>query len=125
MVIAIYNIFDFDTMLIPVNPAECRHKNFIDELVPIAHKKGIGIIGMKVYLRGFALKVPEVTTLGPFFRFALSQAVSTAVIGCDSLEQLEENLGFAASFSAMSADEMHALEDLISPYARELMYYKS
>jgi len=118
-------LFDFDTVLIPVNPAECQYKNFVAELAPLANKKGLGIIGMKVYLRGFALKVPEVTTLEPFFRFALSQTLSTVVIGCDTLEQVEENVKFAASFSPMSTDEMQSLENVVSPYARELMYYKS
>jgi len=117
-------LFDFDTVLIPVNPAECQYKNFLTEVIPLAHKKGMGIIGMKVYFRGFAAKVPDVTTLEPFFRFALSQTLTTAVIGCDTLKQLEENAKFAASFIPMSSDEMQDLEEMVAPYARELMYYK-
>ena len=34
----------------------------------------------------------------PLFRFALSQPITTAVIGCDDVEQLEENVKLAGSF---------------------------
>jgi aryl-alcohol dehydrogenase-like predicted oxidoreductase len=60
----------------------------------------------------------------PFFRFALSQAVTLAVIGADTVEQLEENATFARRYGAMTPDEQEALVQAVSPYARELMYYK-
>jgi len=117
--------FDFDTVLLPVNPAEPAHKSFIDGVVPLAMEKKMGIIGMKTYFRGFAKRVPGFEGMEPFFRFALSQPVSTAVIGCDNIRQLGENVRFAESFQPMSKKEMMALIEHISPYAKELMYYKS
>ncbi len=117
-------IYDFDTVLIPVNPAEPDYQSFIEEIIPLANKKTMGVIAMKVYFRGFAEKLPGYGTLEPFFRFALSHPVTTTVIGCDTLEQLEENAHFAMNFSPMSDKEMHDLIDAISPYARRLMYYK-
>jgi len=116
--------FDFDTVLIPVNPAEPAYKSFINEVIPIAHRKGMGVVGMKTYFRGLAQKIPGFATLEPFFRFALSNPVATAVIGCDSIRQLEENVGFARAFNAMSREEMQRVIDAVSPYARRLMYYK-
>jgi predicted aldo/keto reductase-like oxidoreductase len=85
----------------------------------------MGIIGMKVYFRGFAKRVPGFEGMAPFFRFALSQPVTTAVIGCDNIQQMEENISFAASFRPMSDQEMAGLIEHISPYAKKLMYYKS
>lgn len=116
--------FDFDTVLIPVNPAEPGYKDFLEEIIPLANKKGMGIIGMKVYFRGFARELPGVTTMEPFFRFSLSQPITTAVIGCDNIQQLEENVNFARSFSPMTDREIQGRIDIISPYARRLMYYK-
>ena len=116
--------FDFDTVLIPVNPAEPAYKSFINEVIPIAHRKGMGVVGMKTYFRGLAQKIPGFATLEPFFRFALSNPVATAVIGCDSIRQLEENVGFARAFNAMSREEMQRVIDAVSSYARRLMYYK-
>ena len=116
--------FDFDTVLIPVNPAEPFHKSYLEHVIPLAREKQMGIVAMKVYFRGFAAKLPWFTGMEPFFRFALSQGVSTSVIGCDDIRQLEENAALAASFKPMSEDEKQGLIDRIEPYARQLMYYK-
>ena len=116
--------FNFDTVLLPINPAEPHYQSFIDSVLPLARKKKMGIIAMKVYWRGFATKLPRVSSLEPFLRFALSHPVSTAVIGCDTIKQLEENVRFAASFKPMSGKEMEALVTSVTPYARRLMYYK-
>ena len=111
-------------MLIPVNPAEPAYESFIDEVIPLAVKKGMGIVAMKVYLRGFAVELPGYTTMEPFYRFALSQPVTTAVIGCDTVQQLEENVRFAQSFSSMPEKKQAAFIDSIASHARKLMYYK-
>jgi predicted aldo/keto reductase-like oxidoreductase len=116
--------FDFDTVLLPVNPAEPTYKSFIDEILPLANERDMGIIAMKVYCRGYAEKIPGYTDMEPFYRFALSHPVTTAVIGCDDLQQLEENVGFAQSFKSMGDKEMRDLKDLVAPHARQLMYYK-
>ena len=116
--------FDFDTVLIPINPAEVADRGFADLVIPVALERGMGIVAMKTYFRGMAAKIPGYGSMEPFFRFALSQPVSTAVIGCDSVEQLEENVGFATSFTPMSGDEAEALVQFVAPYARQLMYYK-
>jgi aryl-alcohol dehydrogenase-like predicted oxidoreductase len=116
--------FDFDTVLIPVNPAEPAYKSYLTEVIPSAKKKGMGIVGMKVYFRGFADKLPWFETMEPLFRFALSQPITTAVIGCDDVEQLEENVKLAGSFSPMTEKETQDLIGNVSSYARELMYYK-
>jgi len=118
------DLFDFDTVLVPINPAEREYNSFINGVIPLALEKGMGIIGMKVYFRGFAARLPEFKGIEPFYRFALSQPISTAVIGCDNISQLEENVGFATSFIPMTGDEQQALMDDISPFARQLMYYK-
>lgn len=115
---------DFDTILLPVNPAEPSYKSFLAHVLPFAMKKEMGIIGMKVYLRGLAAKLPGVDTLEPFFRFALSQQITTAVIGCDTVPQLEENVRFAARFAPLSPDTLSALIQQVDPFAREIMYYK-
>lgn len=117
-------LFDFDTVLLPVNAAEPSYKSFLQEVVPAANDKQMGIIGMKVYFRGFAAKLPSYSTMEPFLGFALSQAITTAVIGCDSIAQLEENIAFASSFSRMSDAEIQSVTDSVAPYARSLMYYK-
>jgi predicted aldo/keto reductase-like oxidoreductase len=116
--------FNFDTVLLPINPAEPHYQSFIETVLPLARKKKMGIIAMKVYLRGFATKIPRVSSLEPFLRFALSHPISTAVIGCDNIKQLEENVRFASSFKPMTVKEKEALVTSVAPYAKRLMYYK-
>jgi aryl-alcohol dehydrogenase-like predicted oxidoreductase len=116
--------FPFDTVLLPVNPAEPAHQNFIEEVIPLAREREMGIVGMKVYLRGLAARLPGCSGMAPFLRFALSQPVSTIVIGCDDLLQMEENVRFARSFAPMSKEEQEELVFRVAPFARQLMYYK-
>jgi aryl-alcohol dehydrogenase-like predicted oxidoreductase len=117
------SLFDFDTVLLPVNPAEPHYNSFLDEVVPFAGQKGMGIIGMKVFFRGFAAKIPWFQSMEPFLHFALSQPVTTVVIGCDSIPQLEENVTFV-KFNPMPREKMKDLIEKVKPFSRQLMYYK-
>lgn len=116
--------FDFDTVLMPVNPAEPSYKSFLEEVMPLAVKQDMGVIGMKIYIHGFTSKLSFYTSMESFFRYALSQPLATVVIGCDSIEQLEENVYFARSFKPMDWEEQDGFVEAIAPFARELMYYK-
>jgi predicted aldo/keto reductase-like oxidoreductase len=117
-------MFDFDTVLMPVNPAEPLYHSFIDITLPEAVNRQMGVIGMKVYFRGLARQIPWYDSMSPFFRFALSHPLSTAVVGCDSLEHIEDNVRIASAFQPMTDDEKYSLVQSIQPLARNLMYYK-
>lgn len=116
--------FDFDTVLMPVNPAEQGGNGFLTEVLPLARQRGMGIVGMKVYFRGFAAELPWYTGMEPFLRFALSQPVTNIVIGCDDIAQLEENVRMAEDLEPMTAQEQQKLIRDTAPFARRLMYYK-
>lgn len=111
--------FDFDTVLVPVNPAEPFHRCFLDEVVPVASAKDTAIMGMKVYMRG-QLQAPKRLLLS----YALTQPISVAVVGCDNVEQLTENAEAASEFQPLKVKEMQRFGQMIEPYARQLMYYK-
>jgi aryl-alcohol dehydrogenase-like predicted oxidoreductase len=57
--------FDFDTVLLPVNPAEPAGRDFIEGVIPLAVNKGMGIVGMKVYIRGLTARVPSFKSMEP------------------------------------------------------------
>jgi len=116
--------FDFDTVLMPINPAEQKYKSFMENVLPLARQKNMGIIGMKVYLRGYASGLAWYTSMEPFLRFALSQPITNIVIGCDDIAQLEQNVEFAGSFEPMTQEQQQDLIRNVSPFARQLMYYK-
>jgi predicted aldo/keto reductase-like oxidoreductase len=108
----------------PVNPAEPAHGSFIEHVLPLAVERQMGIVGMKVYLRGLAAHIPGHKSMEPYLRFAVSQSVSTVVIGCDDLRQMEENVRFATDFIPMVVEEQQELILHVAPLARQLMYYK-
>lgn len=112
-------IFDFDTVLIPVNPAEPHYKCFLDEVVPVASMKDVGIVGMKTYMK-MMFEAPRKV----LFCYALTQPIATAVIGMDSVAQLKENVEIARNFTNMRYNEVKRVTDFIAPYARDLMFYK-
>jgi len=111
--------FDFDTVLIPVNPAEPHYKCFLEEIVPIAGAKDTGVMGMKLYLRG-NWNAP----MKLLFCYALSQPISIGVIGCDTPDQVKENAYIASNFMSLKYKEVQRLNQIVAPYARDLMFYK-
>ena len=118
------DLFPFDTVLIPINPAEPHYWSFMDEVLPKAQEKGMGILGMKTLSRGVSIKIFGAESTEHFLRFALTQPVSTVVVGCDNIEQLEMNAKIARSFHPMTKKEQGIFLERTRPYARELMYYK-
>jgi predicted aldo/keto reductase-like oxidoreductase len=118
------DLFPFDTVLMPVNPAEPHYWSFLHEVLPKAQEKGMGILGMKTLSRGVCIKIFGVESVENFLRFAMTQPISTAVVGCETIEQLEMNVRIAQSFQPMPQKDQDILLNRVKSYARELMYYK-
>jgi aryl-alcohol dehydrogenase-like predicted oxidoreductase len=118
-----FDLYDFDTVLMPVNPAEPTWASFPETVLPEAESRGMGIVGMKVLCRGFGLQLPGLQSPAPWVRYALGQGLSTMVIGCDDPLQLEQNIA-ACREQPMTASESKKLESAVAPWARKLMYYK-
>jgi predicted aldo/keto reductase-like oxidoreductase len=118
------DLFPFDTVLMPVNPAEPHYWSFLHEVLPKAQEKGMGILGMKTLSRGVCIKIFGAESVENFLRFAMTQPISTAVVGCETIEQLEMNVRIAQSFQPMPKKDQDILLSRVKSYARELMYYK-
>lgn len=122
---AALSLYHFDTVLLPVNPAEPHHLSFLP-LAAAAQARGLGVIGMKVLCRGQLPRMaeePEALTR-ELLAYALSQAVSLVVVGADSPAQVRGLAAAARNFTAMTQDEMRRLEKAVAPFARQLLYYK-
>jgi len=119
------DLYDFDTVLLPVNPAEPQDRSFLP-LAAEARERGLGVIGMKVLCRGLLPRMAEEAGKLTFelVAYALSQAVSLVVIGCDTPGQVKALAHAAANFTPMTKEEQKALEDAVAPFAQRLMYYK-
>jgi predicted aldo/keto reductase-like oxidoreductase len=118
------DLFPFDVVLMPVNPAEPHYWSFLGEVLPKALDKGMGILGMKTLSRGVSVKIFGSETVEMFLRFAMTQTISAAVVGCETIEQLEMNVRLAQSFQPMDQKDQNVLINKVKSYAREMMYYK-
>ena len=120
----ILQLFSFDVVLMPVNAAEPHYWSFFTDAMRIAQEKGMGVLGMKTLSRGVCPKLLGEEGVEDFLRFAMSQPIAAAVVGCDTMEQLEMNVRIARAFEPMSERDQELLTMKVTSYARELMYYK-
>lgn len=116
--------FDFDTILMALNPADVHHLPFTEELLPLAVRKGMGVIGMKIPARGRIFREGGITSMREAMSYVLTLPVSTVIVGCDTVEQLEENVLIAASFKPLDEKEMARLERLTADYASDAAFFK-
>jgi predicted aldo/keto reductase-like oxidoreductase len=116
---------DIDVVMVAINPGDTR---FLAELVPLCRERGIGVLAMKVMARGMLVR-PDgtgVQTAEQALRFALScPGVGGAVVGFSYPEEIEELAPLCEDFEPMSGPEMRDLVDGTTPYAQELMFYRS
>lgn len=116
--------FPFDTILMALNPADKHHLPFISTVLPLANKKGMGVIGMKIPARGRIFRPDGINGIKGPMTYVLSLPVSTVIIGCDNVKQLEENVQIATAFKPLPKEEMARLESLTSTYVSEASWFK-
>jgi aryl-alcohol dehydrogenase-like predicted oxidoreductase len=112
-------MYDWDTLMCFVNPAKFS-RPAMEEQLPAARKKNMGIIAMKVFggrpgmLSG---KEPGQADAPTLLRYALGQDVSVVLAGMSSMKQLEDNLKTAREYSPLTAAEIAALTRQINAKA--------
>ena len=117
--------FDFDTVLMALNPADRNYLPFTEKLLPLAKRKAMGVIGMKIPARGRLFREGGITSMKQAMSYVLSlDGVSTVIVGCDNVQQLEENISIAADFQPLSSSDMARLEGLTAGYATEAAFFK-
>jgi aryl-alcohol dehydrogenase-like predicted oxidoreductase len=137
--------YPFDTILMALNAADPHQFSFRDQLLPLAVEKQMGIIGMKIPARGRILSTwtpppmeqqkhswegmvlasnPGTITMREALYYTLSHPVSTVIIGCDSVAQLEENVALARQFTPLSGPQMASLEVKTEPVASQALFFR-
>lgn len=117
---------DFDTVLCSVNAADRHVKpSFIDTLLPDAKRRGMGVVGMKVFSQGWIFEDGGIKTKWEPLSYVLSQDVSTVITGVDDIEQLEENVAIAKSFEPMDEDMQKKIEAKTKKYIRQAQFFRS
>lgn len=117
---------DFDAVLCPVNAADIHMKKpFIKTVLPDAQRRGVGIIGMKVFAQGHIFDEKGLTTTWAPLSYAISQPVSTVIVGCDSPEQLRANVAVAKSFTQLGKEKLREIESMTKGYERRACFFRS
>ncbi len=113
-----------DAVLMPVNPVEAILGGFLDMTLNAAKEKGIAVIGMKVLGASYYLSPEAGVTAQVLIRFALSQPITLAIVGCSGPEEVRTLADTGRGFQPMSRDEKNQLIELFRPHARRLAYYR-
>ncbi len=138
--------YPFDNVLMALNAADTHEHSFSDQLLPLAVEKQMGIIAMKVPARGRILAswTPPpvekqqrmweggaeissrsgVLNMREAISYVLSQPVSTMIIGCDNVPQLEENVQLAREFNPLSSAQQAELVTRTEPIAKQALWFK-
>jgi len=135
----------FDCILMAVNAADPHHYSFSEKLLPLAVEKQMGIIGMKVPARGRILSTwtpppieqqkhswegmvlaptPGTLDMRQAMYYSLSLPVSTVIIGCDTIPQLEENVQLAREFTPLSHQQMTSLTAKAEPVSKQSLFFR-
>jgi uncharacterized protein len=140
------NRHPFDTILMAMNAADPHHYSFNDALLPLAVEKQMGIIGMKIPGRGRILSTwtpppieqqkhswegmtiqtssPGTLRMREAMYYTLSRPVSTVIIGCDTIAQLEENVQLARDFTPLNEKQQTELVARAEPCAKPSLFFR-
>jgi aryl-alcohol dehydrogenase-like predicted oxidoreductase len=116
--------FEFDTILMALNPADKYHRPFLDRLLPEANRREMGVIAMKIPARGRIFREGGLTSMKEALTWTMSQPISTVIVGCDTVAQLEENISVAAEFQPLNSAQMAAIEAKVADYPAEAAFFK-
>jgi predicted aldo/keto reductase-like oxidoreductase len=114
---------DFDCTQMALNAAKAGQAKGISALgevhphsfeslaLPVANRKKMGVIAMKIFAQeGLSGKAP----VEKLISYSLSLPVGAAVIGMPKMEYVEENIKVAKSFQPMPAEDMRKLSGELS-----------
>ena len=136
----------FDTVLLALNAADKFHYSFAEQLIPLAVERQMGIIGMKLTGRNRILSSyvpppveaqkrswegsavvatsPGTLDMREAMYYALTFPISTAIVGVETVAQLEENVRLAREFTPLSETQMASIAGKTERVARQAMFYK-
>ena len=107
------NYEKYDTILMPLNPADPSYLSFEKNVLPIAVQRGMGIQAMKS--TGNA-KLLQGIHLRDCISYVLSLPVHCLALGCTTIGQLEDDVRIAQQFKPLSESQMAELRKAGAQY---------
>jgi aryl-alcohol dehydrogenase-like predicted oxidoreductase len=111
--------YHWDTVQMPINPADHHWTSFEQSILPLALDKGTGVIAMKTMGGGDGTLVNQA---GKFsarecLEYAMNLPVGTVCSGMDSMENLRENLETVRNFEPLAEEQVAAILSKAAPLA--------
>ena len=98
----------WETVQMPINLIDPHYLSFITNVLPVARKKGLGVLAMKSNAMGSITK-NNVAKIEECLRFTWSQDVDTVVSGVETTSQLEDNILVLKSLQKLTKQEISVL----------------
>jgi aryl-alcohol dehydrogenase-like predicted oxidoreductase len=115
------NRFPFDSVLCAMSVLDRFILSFADELLPVAKAKGTAVIGMKILGLGRLAHIYDKA-----LRYAFGLPIDTAIIGMESMEQLQNNLAIAENYQPLSdAERLELYREILPLVTPEYLPWKS
>ena len=102
--------YDWDTVLIPLSVTDGANQDLSFEMttLPKAVKKGVGVMAMKTTGVG-VLHNQGISTLEENLSYVWSLPIATAILGCTSPAQVDEDIRLAKAHRNLSVSQMSTL----------------
>ncbi len=100
--------YTFDTVQMPVNVMDAQYDSFAGQVIPVASRLKMGILGMKSIGGGVFVQSKTVKPV-ECLHYAMSQKVDCVITGCDSIAILDQALGLVRNFQPLSQAEIKEL----------------
>lgn len=104
----------WDAAQMPVNVLDAHYRSFQTDVIPVCLENGTGVIGMKSLGGGFPRGIIVSNTnfqAEDLIRYALSQPISSLVVGILNREELQQALRIGRGFEPMSEIRQAELRD--------------
>lgn len=107
------NYDKYDTILMPLNPADPSYLSFEKNVLPVAVERGMGIQAMKSTANS---KLLHSITARDCISYVLSLPVHCVALGCTTLGQIEDDVRIAQQFKPLDPERMAALRSEASRF---------
>jgi predicted aldo/keto reductase-like oxidoreductase len=98
----------YDSILMPLNPADPSYLSFEKNVLPIAVERGMGIQAMKSTANA---KLLQTISLKDCLSYVLSLPIHCLALGCTTLGQIEDDVRIARHFKPLTEDRLAQIRD--------------
>ncbi|MCJ7443189.1 MAG: aldo/keto reductase [Methanotrichaceae archaeon] len=113
-----------DAVLLPVNPVEAALGGFMDSVLSVAQDIGLAAVGMKVLGASNYILQDSSVTPERLIRYALSQRITTIIVGCSTPLEVQTLANIGSNFKPMPPEEQQHLVEIFRPHSKKMAFYR-